>query len=101
MRGSRSEDRQLRTELLGEQLAIDGVLAHLDPRARAVLPEDVDLRVHEFAVLQHLRPRLRSGIAESRPQDESVARLARVEPLGADRADEVLAPRLVLVRAAK
>src|SRR5436190_22379362 len=81
--------------LRSAELTVDLQLAHLHPGARTVLAEDVDLRVDELTVLEHLLPRLAAGVAEGRAKHQLRARLARGETIGPDRPDEMLSPRLV------
>jgi hypothetical protein len=61
-------------------------------RARALLAEDLDLGVHELAVLQHRHARLRTGVAEVRSEDNRRGGSAGREASGPDGADEMLAP---------
>src|SRR6188508_2789258 len=81
-------------DLLGEQLAIDRVLSDLHPVARAVLAEDLDTRVDELLVLQHLQARLLTGISAVGAQDQLVAFRTRRQPVWPNAAHEVRVPLL-------
>src|SRR5215831_6054678 len=65
-----------------DQRSRDRVLAQAGPLRRAVLGEQLDLRVDECLVLQHLLARLGAGVSQMRPHREDVGGFGGAETAG-------------------
>src|SRR5690349_11576582 len=73
---------------LGDQLSGDGKCADALPLHRPVLREQLDVRVHEIAVLQHLFAALGAGVAELRSDGQRRRLRARREAARAGRSEQ-------------
>src|SRR5881398_2281418 len=73
---SRGPSRRSRV-LLREEITRDRILAELRPIRSAVFGEELDVRVHEPAVLQHHVARLGPRIAEARSEHDGRCGRAR------------------------
>src|SRR5688572_3957124 len=87
--------------LLCEELSLNRILGQLGPDARALFQVDLDLRVDELTVLQHLHARLLAGVAERRSHHQRVGGGAGRQRLARDRPAEVLAPHFLLADTAE
>ena len=69
--------------LARQQLTIDWEFGELGPHLGPRLEEDLDLRIDELLVLEHLHARLGAGIAEGRAHHERAAGGAGLQRLPA------------------
>src|SRR5260221_930868 len=95
--GPRRRSRKVRagaiTGLVGDQRTGHWKLTEFHPLDRSVFREELDPRVHEMRIRQHLLPRLiRPGVAEVRFDRQRVGRRAASQAARSDYGEESVAP---------